>query len=465
MESSELYTWVRYAREDEKLKNIDWNRLSKYVELLDRFQRKFPVQDQIEEQPPAVYGNTFNPGGWVGTYRIGERFLRVVPDPKRLSLKEFASIREELVGWLEYIGPFLENLYQRYVDERLFRELLFATYSRHLVDYTEILLAHFVPREVVGKEYVGSELRGKPIWKKIILQRAKNSTLLVSRKVEFSFRTLPNLLLTRFHAELLGDITSFLSQVREDDFCDFFQDWKMYAAYHQEFINTGIWSNLLEESLNLDFSSGEVLEKTRRTTKGEVIEILDLWEAYLANKSFLSDFGRRFDTALKPLSKIYELWCFKKLCDLLGINANRIQRFPCRLPFKLLGSKHRLYYNTKRGLKKHSGFMSKVPVPIGRPDFVIESGGKVVCIMDAKCKTINDLETDDFHRLLSYILDFMYPTREKLKALVFYISRSKEIRSLTAKNCEIYLVPMTPTSYSHVKDKIKSLIQSTLIAS
>ena len=455
----ELYTWREYYR-DKELRDVDWAKLTKYVDYLRRFQQKFPPEDQIEEPAPTIDENSFRPGGWVGIYKVGEDFIKIMPDPDKIPANEFEQIRKELTGWLEYIGPFMEDLFRFYMNEVIFKRLMYTTYSRRLVEYTEVLLSHFIPRDVLTREYVGQELRGTPSWKKTLVLRTKGSRLFASREVEFSFRTLPNLLLTRFHAELLRDMKAFLNRLGEEDLPEFLKMWKIYRMYHEEFISSGIWVGLLEDSLLEDFESLDVLEKVRRMAKGEIVEIVDLWEAYATNKSFFADFRRRFDTALKPLSKIYELWCFKKLCDILGIDRRLIRKFPCRLSFKFLDTRTRLYYNTVEGLRKYSGIMKRVPVPLGRPDFVLEGKQRITCIMDAKCKT--ELDIGDVQRFLSYIFDYMYPTQERFVSLIFNISKEEEIRRIEVKGCEIYLISMTPTSYPNVKDQIKSVIESTL---
>jgi len=455
----ELYTWKDYRREDD-LKNFDWNKLRNCVNFIRKLQEKLPVEDLIEESPPVINDDVFNPGGWIGIYKVGDDFIKVVPDPETITPDEFESIKKELIGWLEYIGPFLEHFLARYMNESLFRWLLYTMYSRRLVELTEILLSHFVPRNISSREYVGRELRGRPDWKKTILLKTKNYQSLVSRKVEFTLKTLSNLLLTRFHAELLGDMTHLLNKIDENDLPEFLGNWRINKAYHEEFISMGILANFFEESLYENFESFETLEKIRRKAKEEMIEIADLWEAYISNKTFFADFGNRFDTALKPLSKIYELWCFKKLCDILKIDGKRIKAFPCRVTLKLRGKKVKLNYNTTKGLRKYSGIMKHIPVQLGRPDFVLESSERIACVMDAKCK--KRLDQEDIHRFLSYLLDYMCSTQEAFVGLIFHISRKKSIKSIRVKKGAIHLVPMTPTSYPYVKEDIRSIIEQTL---
>jgi len=459
----EIYTWTEYHKNDDELKDIDWDELVKLVNLIRKFQELIPpdYRERIEEKPPTIIGDTFNPQGWVGTYIIGEYRLRVIPKPELMSIDQFEEIMNELVGWLEFIGPFLEDFLKFCSYEPIFKFLLCESYSRRLTEYTEIILSHFIPRDILSHEHVGSELRGRPLWKKTLSLKARGTHLLACNKVEFSFRTLPNLLLTRFHTDLLRDMKNLMNTlIFEEGFPEILQDWKIYTFYHEDFINSHLWSDLLEESWKINFESSEVLEKTRHAARGVWNEIIDLWEAYKAKKAFFFGFEDRFDNAIKPLSKVYELWCFKKLCDIFGIDRKNITEFPCKIRFEYAGKHLRFYYNTNKGLKKYSGIMREIPVSLGVPDFVIENEEKIACIMDAKCK--DELTTDDMQRFLAYIFDYMYPHNERLTGIVFYVSKESKIKKIKAKDAEIYLVPMTLSSYPHIKDEVESIIRSTL---
>ncbi|MEM2240433.1 MAG: hypothetical protein QXL27_09080 [Candidatus Bathyarchaeia archaeon] len=454
----EVHTWSTYYK-DRELKDIEWDKLKKYVCFIINLYHRFPAEDKIEESPPSIDDHSFNPGGWIGTYKVGGQLIRVIPNPDVLPIDEFEHIRRELIGWAEHVGPFLEEFLGKYSGENISKRLFFMSYSRYLIEYTETLLAHFISRDVSIREYVGRELRGPPLWKKTIVLKAKGSEFLASKRTEFSLRTLINMLLTRFHAELLSDMNAFLSKVTIEEIQDL-SEWKAYRSYHMRFITSDPWVDFITESLDIDFRSGEVLEKIRSLSKGEAAEIVDLWEAYITDRSFFTEYGKRFDTALKPLSKVYELWCLKKLCEILKIDPKQIKSLPCKIPFNLLGEESILYYNVSKELRKHSGIMVEIGVEPGRPDFAIESNGKITCIMDAKCKI--RLSTEDVQRLLSYILDYMYPSAEKLPSIIFYPSREEGIRKVKARECEIYLIPMTPTTHQKVKEEIKSIIETSI---
>ncbi|ADB58824.1 hypothetical protein [Archaeoglobus profundus] len=459
-----IHTWKEYLKDD--LKGIDWNLLKTYINDLRKFSRNLLADDLIEEDLPRIDDEKFNPGGWVGVYDLGRDIIKVVPDPERLSEDEFDEIRRELIGWLEAIGPASRELFGKYMDTSIFERRLYATFSRHLIGYTEIALSHFIPRNVLFEDYTGRELRGKPVWDKIVPLRAKGSQLLVSRKISFDLRSLSNLLLTRFHAELLRKINRLFEAFGLEKTPKFLEELERYRRYHEKFISESVFSELLEEALEIDFEYPEILEKVRKSTKGVSLEVIDLWEAYIGKKAFLTDFERVFDIALKPLSKIYELWCYKKLCEILKISEDYIRENPNSVPFELNGKVGTLHYNPPRGLSKYSEIMKKqIGVSPGRPDFAIEFDGKITCVMDAKCKT--KLDTSDVQRLLSYLLDYVYPRLDRLVAVIFYLSKEQKdpIRSAHVRNCEIYLVSLTPKTYSDdLVEKIEHIVESTTLS-
>ena len=452
-----IHTWKEYSKDD--LKGIDWDLLETYINDLRKLSRNSLADDLIEEDLPRIDDEKFNPGGWVGVYDLGKDIVKVLPNPEKLPEDEFDEIIRELVGWLEAIGPASRELFGKYMNTSIFERRLYATFSRHLIEYTEIALSHFIPREVFVENYIGRELRGRPIWNKIVSLRAKGVQLLVSRKIGFDLRSLSNLLLVRFHAELLRKIDNLFETLGVEETPKFLEELEKYRKYHENFIGENVFSELLEEALEINFEDPEILERVRKNTKDILLDVLDLWEAYIGKKAFLTDFERLFDIALKPLSKIYELWCYKKLCEILEISEDDVRENLSNVPFNLNGKTGTLYYNPLRGLSEYSEIMKKLGVSPGRPDFAIEFDGKITCIMDAKCKT--RLDTGDVQRLLSYLLDYIYPKRDRLVAMVFYLSRVP-IKFVNVRNCEIYLIGLTPKIYSNVKENILSIVESTL---
>lgn len=452
-----IHTWKEYSRD--YLEGIDWDQLKEFINYLRELPRNLLTDDIVEEDLPRIDDEKFNPGGWVGVYNLGKDTVKVMPDPERLPEDEFNVIKRELVGWLEALGPASMELFRKYMNTSIFERRLYTTFSRHLIKYTEIALSHFIPRRVLVESYIGRELRGRPVWDSIVSLRAKGLQLLMSRRISFDIRSPLNLLLTRFHAELLMRINKLLKTLSTGGTPRLLKDLDRYRRYHEEFINEGIFSELLREALEINFENPETLRRVRRNARGIFSEILDLWEAYLGEKAFLTDFEKIFDIALGPLSKIYELWCYKKLCEILGISEDDIRESPHHVSF----GRGMLHYNPPGGLSRYSVILKEhIGVSPGRPDFAIEFNNKITCVMDAKCKV--RLDTGDVQRLLSYLLDYMYPKQDRLVAIVFYLAREPEndVRKVRVRNCEIYLVSLTPEKYPGVKEEIRSIIESTL---
>ena len=168
MKLKEIYAWRTYHKNDIELSGVDWNKLTKFIKFLNTFYKTLEGKERIEERPPQITENTFNPQGWVGTYFVGDYYIRVLPNPELLSRDKFKRMINEIAGWAEYAGPFIENFLRFSSFDSMFNLLLNVPYSRYLIEYTEILLSHFIPRSVSLKEYLGPELRGKPVWLSLI---------------------------------------------------------------------------------------------------------------------------------------------------------------------------------------------------------------------------------------------------------------------------------------------------------
>lgn len=82
--------------------------------------------------------------------------------------------------------------------------------------------------------------------------------------------------------------------------------------------------------------------------------------------------------------------------------------------------------------------------------------------MDAKCKTGKNLSIDDLQRFLSYMLDYVYPNKEQMTGIIFYLDKEKMVKKIRSKNCKLYLISMAPSSYDKVKEKVKQIIYSSL---
>jgi hypothetical protein len=138
-------------------------------------------------------------------------------------------------------------------------------------------------------------------------------------------------------------------------------------------------------------------------------EIVDLWEAFQRDVGMELSLSSNLNTAVKPISKLYELWCLGVLLDTLAEvcgrspknseSVNREYRF---------GERVRLHYN--RSLGRFSQYFKDelgIQNGPGQPDFALEVDGEIVWVGDAKFKT--EVRLGDYRRFLAYVVDLLHP--------------------------------------------------------
>ncbi|MEM2023400.1 MAG: hypothetical protein QXU87_10180 [Candidatus Caldarchaeum sp.] len=458
---TEIYTWYSYRRDEQPLVSINWNSLISAVKSVNLLIDSLPQEhrQRIEEPKPFLDQDSFNPQGWVGTYNLGGSLLRVIPNPELLSREDFYSMVRELIGWAEYVGPFFEDFLRFYCCEPTFKFLFPLSYSNHLKTYTELIVSHFIPRRIVSEEKVGYELSGPLVWSKALYTFLGQQNTLVFKKTRTNLNTLTNMLLVRFHAEILKDINAVYRQITcsfSNEFGELQQAIKTSILYHNEFIGSNPWNSLLQQSVVEDFESATTYQKLRNEARGVWSELVDLWESYRSKKSELTNFGKRFDSAIKPLSKLYELWCLKKLCEILNIDNDKIKNFSQLIFFEMQEQSCKLHYG--RSLHEFSGILSNLGIDPGIPDFLIQCDREILCVIDAKCKT--ELRLHDMQRFLSYLLDYMYPRRNKMTGIILHAKSTEEISHLRVRDLDLYLVPMLPSSFERIKPQFEQLLTS-----
>lgn len=407
-------TYSRHTQADLGLDDDQWFELREFLEeietSLSEVSGSYPQVVEIEEGPPRISSNgEFCPWGWVGTYP-GD----IVVTPGKISESTYDLMLRDLRGWVEMMGadlmqaslPLSANLL---VDS----ETRIAPYSRALIEYTETMIGSRLPVEVNRPQRKGYQPRGRPNFSETFRLRGQGSRQVVSDDVEFSFETLQNYLLVRFHAELLSEMQRLADQY------DYYKDaFQKQMNYHQEFITSGIPGDLLDESMDILFSDPAVMTRLRREATDEMAEIVDLWEAYRRDVAFESNFADRLNTAIKPVSKVYELWCLGAIIDSLAARTGFEPEHSSIKRVYEFGDAVSLHYN--RRLRSHSRYLSPMfGVGSGEPDFAIEHEGKIVWIGDAKFKTFQSMGLSDYRRFLVYLIDFV-SHREEPEGTILY---------------------------------------------
>lgn len=431
----------------------EWESLSSF---LTRIQGPLKAQlsnYNIEEKPPRITRNDeFEPGGWVGTYPGG---ILVTPRWEKITRPEYEQMMDDIRGWTEILGaPTITSVLPFSPDILMDARSLAESYSRHLIELTEILLAHRPPVKTNLTSEKGATATGRPLFVETMREQAIGSQQVVSQRVEFSFETLPNLLLTRFHADVAGRLREL---TQENDY--FKNELERKLAYHIDFVETGIPGDLLEESLEIDFLAPEILSKTRRLSPPEMEELVDLWEAYQEQLSLHFDLLDRLETAVKPMSKVYELWCLTVLLEVLeeltGTTASPPEGFPAVFSY---GPQVRLHYN--RSLPTHSRYFRELNVHSGIPDFALEVNREVVWIGDAKYRHLSNVGQDDYQRFLSYVIDYIQPGKPA-HASILFAGAGPEHQIHTTHEYEISRMKLRPRGVDTGKDLLAPIFEKT----
>lgn len=394
-----------YSQSDLGLDDDAWATLTTYVETIEAALREEVTAgrgvEAVEENPPRITEAGFDPGGWVGLYPGDVTIV-----PRHLSDDEYRALLDETQDWVEVIGATtiaatLPLSTELLVDVRA----RLAAYSEALIELTETLRAHRLPVEVQRTRHRGFVPEGRPLFDATMRESAQGSRQVVSEQTRFSFDTLLNHLLVRFHVELLGEMQELAGQY------DYYRTaFERQIDYHEGFVGTGIPSQLVDQAVETDFASPAVLAEARRQATDEMAEVVDLWEAFQRDLSMQLTLSNQLNTAVKPISKLYELWCLrivlKTLTDLTGATPTRSDTIAGMYHF---GDSMVLHYN--RALRTHSRYFRKnLGVSTGKPDFALEVDGTLTWIGDAKFK--DKVRQDDYRRFLTYLVDLLGPDRE-----------------------------------------------------
>jgi predicted component of viral defense system (DUF524 family) len=239
-------------------------------------------------------------------------------------------------------------------------------------------------------------------------QAARQTGEVVSRKVLFTPDSPENRLLVRFHTQLAA-----LMEELSDEHAYYEQLFGDQLTYHRELLSQEPFVRLREAALETDFSDPETLQQLRTRADARFELIVDLWEAFLEQVNLELAAVSSFTTALKPLSKTYELWCLRLLVEALEELTDSTPRQEIRGTYRF-ADQITLHYNQRAGSAANtdSGLVSQYFKPIlgttsGDPDFAVSQDDQVVWVGDAKFMT--EVGLDEYRQLLSYAVDLLPP--------------------------------------------------------
>lgn len=447
----ETYPGTPYNQSELELDDEEWSLLRSYIgsinEALGSEVTTIGGVEEVEEIPPQITKDGFDPGGWVGLYP-GD--ITVVPS--HLSENEYQLLLDETQEWVEIIGATtIATTLPLSTDILIDARARLAAYSKALIELTESVQAQRLPVEVRRTRHSGFAPEGRPLFEQTIREASRGSQQVVSEQTQFSFDTLLNHLLVRFHIELLRKMENLAEQY------DYYRTaFSKQIGYHEDFVNTSLPSQFVDKAIQTDFSSPSVIEKARREATDEMSEIVDLWEAFRRDIGMELTISNQLNSAVKPISKLYELWCLRILLEILtDISGNSPEvRDSIRRGYRF-GEDMKLHYN--RSLRGHSKYLrDNLGVGPGEPDFAVEVDNEVIWIGDAKFKT--DVKLDDYRRFITYIVDLLSPNHQ---SAILYVS-DDPIGEKSVRDYSIEHFSLRPDTRETVKNKIDSMLRDTL---
>lgn len=474
----EYMEYTKISRED--FIEDDWEELSVYTELLAECCQEYYG---LEERPIGT-DREIELESFIGSYKFDSGNGIVIKYNKdKLSEKDFSDIARKIAEWGAMLGsPFLKALLK--ICSPLTGEYEIAlAYSDLLRRYTETALSEYVPPIIEKRRYIAPIPLGKILVPNTISLMSTGQMQCVSQRVRANVVSLPWLLLIRFHSEMVRELASLEKTFERDGELPSIQPTRAIyrnKAYHRSFLASEFQQKLLALAYEIDFRSSDILEKIRKqaSTSPSIFDTIVLWEAFIGRRTLLSKVidDLMAGYALKPVCKLYELWCLrtvlKVLKELLG-EYNAPNRLPGCFVFQLMEGKVEVLYNIP---PKESMIVKKLRhrglgVSAGRrPDFTISftvpSGRKVTIVSDAKYRLREGIGDDDLFRFFWYMVDYAeFSGEDRLEGLFFHVSNSGDIYQKVEREkpkIAIHLVSLKPENIFKAEEVLKEFFSGVI---
>ena len=473
--------WEYQSIKRDDLSEEDWKELSAYTELLA--QRCRETRYDLEEHPEMTE-HEINLRSFVGFYKFGSgNGLLVKYKEYKLNQKDFLAIAREIAEWGAMLGsPFLKTLLK--ICSPLTGEYEIAlAYSDLLRRYTETALAEYIPPIIEKRRYVAPVPLGKIHVPRTITLMSTGQMQYVSQRVKVNVINLPLLLMIRFHAEMIRELSFLQKTFETEEERPSIQPTRAIfhsKVYHQSFLAPEFRQKLLDMAYDMDFRSSDILEKIRRqaSTSPSISDIVVLWEAFVGRRTLLSKVVDALTVGyeLKPLCKLYELWCLRILLEvlkeLLG-DYRAPSRLPGRFIFQSMGLKVEVLYNIPPGESKIVRKLKRAGLGVStrkRPDFTIKfvapSGRRITIVSDAKYRLREGIGDDDLNRFLRYLVDYAgFSEEERLEGLFFHLSNSGEFYQKVKRakpKIAIHLLSLKPEIVDDSKKVLKKFFTGVI---
>lgn len=465
----------------EELSEEDWKELSEYTELLA--ERSKGRNYDLEEHPEVTL-NEIRLKSFIGSYKFNSGNAIVIRHKQaKLSKEDFSVIAKGIAEWGAMLGsPFLKAILK--ICSPLTEEYEIAlAYSDLLRTYTEIALTEYVPPIIEKRQYVAPVPLGRILVPKTIALMSTGQMQCVSQRFRANIISLPLLLMIRFHTEMVRELTSLEAAFKRDDELPSIQPTRAILGskiYHRNFLAPEFRQKLLALAFDIDFRNSDILEKIRKqaSTSPSISDIVVLWEAFVGQRTLLSKVtdALKAGYALKPVCKLYELWCLRivvdVLIDLLG-DCKAPDSLPGLFMFRKPGLKVEVLYN----LTPKESMVVKELRAVGmgvsvrkKPDFTIQftadSGKKITIILDAKYRHLEGIDDEDLNRLFRYLVDYSeFLGEDRFEGLFFHVSEPSSIHLKAEREnprIAIHLLSLKPKNVCKSKEALRNFFSEMI---
>ncbi|WP_227134784.1 hypothetical protein [Halorubellus salinus] len=292
---------------------------------------------------------------------------------------------------------------------------LYLSYSRRLIQLTERLFESRLPVSIERETSVGYSLRGSPDFARTVQEQARGTGRVVSREISFSIITPVTRLLAVFHRVLAVKLRLLAEDFELDD-----NRLERQFEYHGEVRHERLPSEVVGNAVAANIPSSDEIERMQASQFAAVRELVRLWLGFQQDKGIELDWQDRFDTAVKPVQRVYELWCLERIISILERSLGESEpkdstRLPVPKRYDFPGDVTLFYDRSVRSIdgvssSRHVGPDFRKPnAQVGKPDFLLAKDKRPVWVADAKFQTAESIDTSGLYRFLGYMIDFLAP--------------------------------------------------------
>ena len=366
--------------------------------------------------PPTIEnGNNFLPGGWAGEFTESVRVLPAAKGSEKAEEIDEETYNSFVEGARRTAGTYGVRTASAYLSlmPQAVREAetIYLAYSQRLIQLTERLFETRLPVTIEKATVTGYELRGSLDFARSIKEQTRGTGRLASREISFSTDTPTARLLDLFHVELGRELTILSKDLGLND-----PRLDKQVAYHRQIRQERFPEEVVEVPRTDKVPSEDELEQMKSSQHPPVRELATLWRGYQRDQGTKMDWRSRFDAAVKPVQRVYELWCLERilgvLTDLFGsydIPSGDKTRLPVPKRYEFNGV--RLFYDVS--VRDSSTYADQIQRPrksVGAPDFLIRKDKEPVWMADAKFQVADDVDTSGLYRFLGYVIDYLPET-------------------------------------------------------